>query len=144
MSLYLFFFFRSNLKLHNITATTKIVKKVITNLDSSKASGPYHISLVVLKNCEPELLYILADLFNIYLKESCFPDFWKVLSLVPVFKIVVERSTAIKYLPVNLLSMASKVFEKLLNNRLVYHLEKCCLFLISSVVLGLLAPLQTL
>ena len=31
---------RTNLKLHNISITAKMVKKVITNLDSSKASGP--------------------------------------------------------------------------------------------------------
>ena len=31
---------RTNLKLHNISQTPKIVKKFITNLDSSKASDP--------------------------------------------------------------------------------------------------------
>ena len=36
----------------------------------------------------------------------------------------------------------SKVFEKLVNNRIVDHLEKCDLFLISSMVLGLLDQLQ--
>ena len=51
-----------------------MVKKVITNLDSSKASGPDCIPVVVLKNCGPELSYILAKLFNKCLKESCFPD----------------------------------------------------------------------
>ena len=30
---------RTNLKLHNISVTPKMVKKVITNFDSSKASG---------------------------------------------------------------------------------------------------------
>ena len=44
------------------------------NLDLSKASGPGCIPVVVLKNCEPELSDILAELFNKYLKESC----WKV------------------------------------------------------------------
>ena len=34
------------------------------NLDLSKASGPDCIPLVVLKNCEPELFYILAEIFN--------------------------------------------------------------------------------
>ena len=63
-----------------------MVKKVITNLDSSKASGPNCIPVVVLKNCEPEFSYILAKLFNMCLKESCFPDFWKISSVVPVFK----------------------------------------------------------
>ena len=48
---------RSNLKLHNISITPKIRKKVITNLDSSKTSGPDCIPVVVLKNCEPELSY---------------------------------------------------------------------------------------
>ena len=65
---------RTNLKLHNISVTPKMVKKVIMNLDLSKASGPDCIPVVVLKNCEPELSYILAELFNKCLKESCFPD----------------------------------------------------------------------
>ena len=46
---------RTNLKLHNISLTSKMVKKVIINLDLSKASGPDCIPVVVLKNCELEL-----------------------------------------------------------------------------------------
>ena len=83
---------------------------------------------MVLKNCEPELSYILDELFNIYLKESCFPDCWKVSSVVPVFKYVGERSTAKNYCPVSLLSAVSKVFEKLINNKIVDHPEKSGLF----------------
>ena len=62
---------RTNLKLHDISVTPKIVRKIITNFDSVKASGPDFISVVVLKIYEPELSYILAELFNICLKESC-------------------------------------------------------------------------
>ena len=98
------------------------------NLDLSKALGPDSIPVVVLKNCEPKLSYILAELFNKCLKESCFPDCWKVSSVVPVFKNVGERSTAKNYRPVSLLSVVSKVFEKLVNNRIVDQLEKCGLF----------------
>ena len=119
---------RMNLKLHNVSVTPKMVRKVIMNLDLSKASGLDCIPVVVLKNCKPELSYILAELFNKCLKESCFPDCWKVLSVVPVFKNVRERSTAKNYHPVSLLSVVSKVFEKLVNNRIVDHLEKCGLF----------------
>ena len=79
------------------------------NLDLSKAFG-------------------LAELFNKCLKESCFPDCWKVSLVVPVFKNVGERSTAKNYHPVSLLSVVSKVFEKLVNNRIVDHLEKRDLF----------------
>ena len=50
---------RTNQKLHNISITLSVVKKVITNLDSSKASSPDCIPVVVVKNCEPKLSYIL-------------------------------------------------------------------------------------
>ena len=114
----------TNLKLHNISVTPKMVKKVIMNLDLSKASGPDCIPVVVLKNCEPELSYILAELFNKCLKESCFPDCWKVSLVVPVFKNARERSAAKNYHPVSLLSVTSKVFEKIVNNRIVDRQEK--------------------
>ena len=44
--------------------------------------------------------------------------------MVPVFKNVGERSTAKNYRPACLLSVVSKVFEKLVNNRITDHLEK--------------------
>ena len=56
---------RTNLKLHNISVTPKMVKKVITNLDFSKQFCPGCIPMVVLKSCEPELSYILAGIFNV-------------------------------------------------------------------------------
>ena len=48
--------------------------------------------------------------------------------MVPIFKNVGERSAAKNYHPVRLLSVVSKVFEKLVKNRIVNHLEKCGLF----------------
>ena len=78
--------------------------------------------MVVLKNCEPELSYILAKLFNKSLKKSCFPDCWKISLVVPVFQNVGERSTPKKLLPH---SVVSEVFQKLVNKRIVHHLEKC-------------------
>ena len=62
---------RTNLKLHNISVTPKMVKKVIMNLDLSKTSCPDCIPVVLLKSNEPELSYKC-------LKEPCFPDCWKV------------------------------------------------------------------
>ena len=78
---------RTNLKLHNISVTPKMVKKVIMNIDLLKACCPDCIPVVVLKKCEPKLSYIVAELFHKCLKESCFPDCWEV-SLSLVFQIV--------------------------------------------------------
>ena len=133
---------RTNLKLRNISVTSKMLKKVIMNLDLSKLSGPDCIPVVVLKSFEVGLSYILDELFNKCLKEFCFPDCWTVSSVVPVFKNVGERFTAKNYHPVILLSVVSKVIEKLVNNRIVDRLEKLTFFLISNMVLGLLDQLQ--
>ena len=49
--------------------------------------------------------------------------------MAPVFKNVGQVPTANCYHAVILLSMISKVFEKFVNNRPVYHLKKSGLFL---------------
>ena len=49
-----------------MTPTPKLDKKIITNLDSSKASSPDCITVVVLKNCGPKLSYISTELFSIF------------------------------------------------------------------------------
>ena len=85
-----------------------------------KASGPDCIVVVVLKEGEPELSYILAELFNKYLKESWFPDCCKVSSVVPVFKNVWERAIRPLWLANSL--------SKIVNNRIVGRLEKYGLF----------------
>ena len=53
---------------------------------------------------------------------------------------MLERS--IVNLVVSLLSVVDKVFEKFVNNRLIDHLEKWGLYLISSIVSGLFDQLQ--
>ena len=55
------------LKFQHISVTPKIVEKVITNLDSSKASHPDCILVVVLNNWATTLIHI-TELFNTCLK----------------------------------------------------------------------------
>ena len=62
VSLYLFFLLKL---IRNCNISVKF-KKVINVLASSKLLGPYRIPVVVLKNCELEFLYILAEVANVY------------------------------------------------------------------------------
>ena len=78
---------RTNLKLHIIPVTPKMVEKLIMSLDLSKAFGRYCISVVVLTNCQPELSYKSVS------EGVLFPDCSKISSMVPVFKNAGERST---------------------------------------------------
>ena len=70
-----------------------MVKKVITDLDLLKLSGLDCLPVVVLKKYEPKFSYILAELLNKYLKESCFSDCLKISSVGNVG----ERSMAKNY-----------------------------------------------
>ena len=99
--------------------------------------------MLLLKNCELELSYILAELFNKCLKESCFPDSWKFSLAIPVSMIVGERSTTKNYHPVSLFSVVSNAFEKLIIELLITW-RNVNFLLISSIVLGLLNQLQIL
>ena len=71
---------------------------------------------------------MLAELVNKCLIESCFPDCEKVSLVVPVFKNDGERSIAKNCSPVSLLSVVSKVLEKLVSYRIVDQQAKCGLF----------------
>ena len=48
--------------------------------------------------------------------------------MVSLFKNVGERSNAENYRAVSLFSVVSKVFERLVDNRILDHLEKCDIF----------------
>ena len=112
------------------------------NLDLSKTSGPDCIPVVFLKNCEPELSYMLAELFNKFLKESCFPDCQKVSFEAPVFK---NAGKGLQLKTTTLLVF----FLWLVRSLKIFHIiellitqRNAAFFLISSVVLDLLDQLQ--
>ena len=81
--------------------------------------------MVDLKNCEPELSHTLAELFIKCLKESYFPDCWKVSLVVPVFKNVGEGFTAKNYRHMSLLSVVLDFFEPLVLARSVLRSRIC-------------------
>ena len=78
---------------------------------------------MVLKNCDPELSYISAIIFNIYFEKSGFPDCWKVLSVFSELRNVVEMFAAKNYRRASLLDVVGKIFEILVNKRLVGHFQ---------------------
>ena len=90
------------MKLHNISV-------------SLKSYYPDCVPLVIIKNCKLEISFILAELYSMCLKESCFADCRNFSSVVSVFKNLEERCTAKKYCLVSLLSVVSNICEKLVN-----------------------------
>ena len=65
---------KTDVMLYHIFVTPKMIKKIIRNFHFSKASGPDGVAVVVVRNCGPERSCILAEVFNLFLEKSCFPD----------------------------------------------------------------------
>ena len=58
-------------------------------------------------------------------KKGCFPQRWKVAKIIPTIKPGKEYSTdPSKYRSISFLNIAGKVLEKILINRINYHLYK--------------------
>ena len=87
--------------LNHVNFSVKTVASIISDLDSSKATGPDGIPVIVLQKCSPELSPISTKLFKKCLAESCFPSCWKLPSVIPVFKNTGESSNPGNYRPIS-------------------------------------------
>ena len=100
----------------------KEINEIIISLDDSKSSGPCSIPTKVLKLVNEELSYPFSDICNSSFKEGVFPDKNKIAKVIPIHK---QGSTkdVNNYRPISLLSIFSKIMEKLMASRLNIFLE---------------------
>ena len=90
---------------------------------STKSKGPDGISLEVLKLCLPALSKVFVSLFNKSIILKKFPSAWKHSHIIPVNKIPNPLSLS-NYRPISLLSILSKIFEKIIHNQLSQYLTQ--------------------
>ena len=99
------------------------IEELCRGLDSSKSVGWDEVSPRVIKGVYRELAGPLSAFLNYCLRESIYPEFFKVARVVPVYK--GEDPTQFgNYRPVSVLPVLSQVFERVLQNRLVEFLSE--------------------
>ena len=108
------------------------VASVIEALKNKKSCGRDGISSEILKSCSPINERYLALAFNKCIDEGVFPDIFKLAKVVPLFKKGDKKDPA-NYRPISLLRSLSKVFEKILNNRMIRFTKKNDLFLSHAI-----------
>jgi len=98
------------------------VKRLLSGLDVSKATGPDRVPARVLRECASELSEPLCTLFSLCFRQGIQPTPWKAANVVPIHKRS-SRSKLTNYRPVSLLCIVSKVMETIINRQLMNHLE---------------------
>ena len=94
----------------------------LIKLKTGKAPGKDTITPELLSKCAPGIADSLAVLFNRSFTECAIPSEWREALVVPIFKSG-SRSAPTNYRPIALLSVVSKVLEKIVHRRLNMFLQ---------------------
>ena len=65
----------------------------------------------------------LLELFNMSWKSGVFPTAWKEATIIPILKKGKDSMKKTSYRPISLLSCIAKTLERIVNRRLMWHLE---------------------
>ena len=77
----------------------------------------------MIRLCDDSLVLPLKLIFNNILRTSNFPILWKLANVTPVFK-KNDKQLIKNYRPISLLPLLSKIFEKIVFNKIYEHLTQ--------------------
>ena len=109
-----------------IFCTEEEILEMILNLDASKASGPGEISVRMIRGTAPSIASILAQIFNTSIKTGKIPSVWKASYIVSIPKGTNSSTDPSGFWPISLLSVVSKLLEKIIHNRVLASLQETC------------------
>ena len=104
--------------------TTGEIEIALDGMKINKAPGQDRIPNIVLKKTWKTLSSIITKLFNKIFKEGSFPEEWKKAKVIYIKKPEKEGSVAKDYRPITLLNVISKLYEKVIYNRLNWLSEQ--------------------
>ena len=107
------FIYSSNNYLFQSPTVRMEVEKIIDGLDMKKATEPNSIPNIILKSFKLFFSVWLSRLINLCFEVSVFPDILKTAKITPLHK-KDSKLDVINYTPISLLSVFSKIYEKVI------------------------------
>ena len=108
-------------RLSTVTFSARDIRKIIQNLDSSKAHGHDNLSIRMLKICGDSICLPLEMIFKQALLTGMFPSEWKKGNIFPIHK-KGDKQNIKNYRPVSVLPICCKIFERLVFNEMFIYL----------------------
>ena len=116
--------FKTNKKLrYNKKFTRRDLKRSLKKSNNS-SPGPDQIHYEILRHLPIETLHILLDIINETWKNDTFPESWKEALIISIPKPGKDHFNPLNYRPIALTSCICKTVERMVNERLVWYLEK--------------------
>ena len=84
------------------------------------------ISVRMIRGTDPSTAPVLAQIFNTSIKTGKIPSVWKASYTVPIPKGTNSSTDPSGYRPISLLSVVSKLLEKIIHNRVLASLQETC------------------
>ena len=103
--------------LTNVSCSQDEVLKHLSNLQLQTASGPDGISSHMLRSTASSITPTITRIFNESLKQMKVPDHWKMSNVTPIPKSG-DPTSPTNYRPISLLSLVSKVLERIVHSRI--------------------------
>lgn len=99
------------------------VIKAILSLKNTASVGHDEVCTKVIKKCRYQIAPVLSYLINLSLEQGVFPESLKKTIVKPLFK-KGDRSGIENYRPIALISIFSKIFEKIMYEQLIGFFDK--------------------
>ena len=98
------------------------IENMLKGCDQKKACGHDNLPVKLLVDSAQYISHPLSYIFNLSLQLGIFPDSMKIAKVSPVYK-KGDREQPGNYRPISVLPVLSKIFEKLVNGRLIKFLD---------------------
>lgn len=104
--------------------TLETVLRKMREINPNKAPGHDLITGKILKELPIRAKCVIRDIFNAIIKLNYFPETWKLAKIIMIPKPGKDRTQVKSYRPISLLPILSKLFERILLEKMLPHINQ--------------------
>jgi len=92
--------------------------------DSSAAAGPDGLSGQLIRELAPSICSNIASIFNLSIKQGCFPSMWKRANITAIWKGKGSKEDPNNFRPISILPIIARVFERMVAAQMYTHCDQ--------------------